>query len=86
MDSLHRGVDDFADPQHVGRIVNYVAVKRDISEHLRLTAQFQQAQKMEAVGLRGRRGPRLQQYARCNPRLYGTSPEQRGPGSQLHAD
>ncbi len=34
-----------------GRIVNYVAVKRDITEHLRLTAQFQQAQKMEAVGL-----------------------------------
>ncbi len=34
-----------------GQIVNYVAVKRDISEHLRLTAQFQQAQKMEAVGL-----------------------------------
>jgi signal transduction histidine kinase len=35
----------------LGRIVNYVAVKRDITEHLRLTAQFQQAQKMEAVGL-----------------------------------
>ena len=34
-----------------GRIVNYVAVKRDITEHLRLAAQFQQAQKMEAVGL-----------------------------------
>ncbi|MFA5179984.1 MAG: PAS domain S-box protein [Syntrophales bacterium] len=34
-----------------GRIVNYVAVKRDITEHLRLSAQFQQAQKMEAVGL-----------------------------------
>ena len=33
-----------------GRIVNYVAVKRDITEHLRLTEQFQQAQKMEAVG------------------------------------
>ena len=33
------------------RIVNYVAVKRDITEHLRLAAQFQQAQKMEAVGL-----------------------------------
>jgi PAS domain S-box-containing protein len=33
-----------------GRIVNYVAVKRDITEHLELTAQFQQAQKMEAVG------------------------------------
>jgi len=34
-----------------GRIVNYVAVKRDITEPLRLAAQFQQAQKMEAVGL-----------------------------------
>ncbi|MFZ1986579.1 MAG: PAS domain S-box protein [Desulfatitalea sp.] len=34
-----------------GWIVNYVAVKRDITDHLRLTAQFQQAQKMEAVGL-----------------------------------
>jgi two-component system cell cycle sensor histidine kinase/response regulator CckA len=33
-----------------GRIVNYVAVKRDVTEHLRLAAQFQQAQKMEAVG------------------------------------
>ncbi|MHB9098500.1 MAG: PAS domain-containing sensor histidine kinase, partial [Syntrophales bacterium] len=33
------------------RIINYVAVKRDLTEHLRLTAQFQQAQKMEAVGL-----------------------------------
>lgn len=34
-----------------GRIVNYVAVKRDITSHLQLTAQFQQAQKMEAVDL-----------------------------------
>ncbi len=33
-----------------GRIVNYVSVKRDITEHLELTARFQQAQKMEAVG------------------------------------
>ncbi|NVN92203.1 MAG: PAS domain S-box protein [Desulfuromonadales bacterium] len=33
-----------------GLIVNYVSVKRDITDHLRLTAQFQQAQKMEAVG------------------------------------
>jgi two-component system cell cycle sensor histidine kinase/response regulator CckA len=33
-----------------GRIVNYVAVKRDITEHLALAAQLQQAQKMEAVG------------------------------------
>ncbi len=34
-----------------GRVVNYVAVQRNITEQLRLTAQFQQAQKMEAVGL-----------------------------------
>jgi two-component system cell cycle sensor histidine kinase/response regulator CckA len=33
-----------------GRIVHYVAVKRDITEHLRLADQFQQAQKMESVG------------------------------------
>ena len=33
-----------------GWIVNYVAVKRDISEQLRLADQFQQAQKMESVG------------------------------------
>ena len=34
-----------------GRIINYVAVKRDITEELRMADQFQQAQKMEAVGL-----------------------------------
>jgi len=33
-----------------GKIVNYVAVKRDITEHLRLEAQLRQAQKMESVG------------------------------------
>jgi len=33
------------------KIVNYVAVNRDVTEHLRLAAQYQQAQKMEAVGL-----------------------------------
>jgi PAS domain S-box-containing protein len=33
-----------------GRIVNYVAVKRDISEHIRLSEELQQAQKMESVG------------------------------------
>ena len=36
---------------HSGRIINYVAVQRDITEHLHLTAQLQQAHKMEAVGL-----------------------------------
>jgi two-component system cell cycle sensor histidine kinase/response regulator CckA len=33
-----------------GRIINYVAVKHDITEHLRVAAQLQQAQKMESVG------------------------------------
>jgi len=33
------------------QIVNYVAVKRDITSQLRLAAQFLQAQKMEAVGV-----------------------------------
>lgn len=33
-----------------GRIVNYVTVKRDITEHLRLSEQLEQAQKMESVG------------------------------------
>lgn len=33
------------------QIVNYVAVNRDLTEHLRLSAQFHQAQKMESVGL-----------------------------------
>ncbi|MBN1827937.1 MAG: response regulator [Deltaproteobacteria bacterium] len=33
-----------------GRFVNYVAVKRDITEHLQLEAQLFQAQKMESVG------------------------------------
>ncbi len=33
-----------------GKIVNYVAVKRDITEHLELSKQLVQAQKMEAVG------------------------------------
>jgi len=33
-----------------GLIVSYVAVKHDISEQLKLAAQFQQAQKMESVG------------------------------------
>ncbi len=33
-----------------GRIVNYVAVKHDITEHLQLATQLQHAQKMESVG------------------------------------
>ncbi len=34
----------------VGKTVNFVAVKRDITEQLAMAAQLQQAQKMEAVG------------------------------------
>ena len=33
-----------------GAIINYVAVKHDVSDRRRLESQFQQAQKMEAVG------------------------------------
>ena len=33
-----------------GKIVNFVAVKRNITEHLRLAEQLQQAQRMESVG------------------------------------
>ncbi|ADW17846.1 multi-sensor hybrid histidine kinase [Desulfobulbus propionicus DSM 2032] len=33
-----------------GEIINYVAVKRDITAHLKLEQQFLQAQKMESVG------------------------------------
>ena len=35
----------------LGQIVNYMGVGRDITDNLRLAAQFQQAQKMEAIGL-----------------------------------
>jgi PAS domain S-box-containing protein len=33
-----------------GNIINYVAVKRDITEQLALSAQYQQAQKMDSIG------------------------------------
>ncbi len=33
-----------------GKIINFVGVKRDITAHLEMTAQLQQAQKMESVG------------------------------------
>jgi PAS domain S-box-containing protein len=34
-----------------GKIVNYVAVNRDVTREVQLEAQFRQAQKMEAIGL-----------------------------------
>ncbi len=33
-----------------GKIVNFVAVKRDVTEHLQLEEQLRQAQKMESIG------------------------------------
>lgn len=33
-----------------GKIINFVAVKKDVTEHLRLSAQVQQAQKLESIG------------------------------------
>ncbi len=33
-----------------GQVVNYVAVKRDVTREVQLEAQFRQAQKMEAIG------------------------------------
>jgi PAS domain S-box-containing protein len=33
-----------------GRVINYVAVKRDVTEHVRLEEQLRQAQKMESIG------------------------------------
>ncbi len=35
---------------HAGRIVSYVAVKRDVTREVRLQKQLRQAQKMEAIG------------------------------------
>ena len=35
---------------HFGKIVNYVAVKRDVTREVSLQRQLQQAQKMEAIG------------------------------------
>jgi PAS domain S-box-containing protein len=34
----------------IGTIINFVAVERDVTEHLELSKQFLQAQKMEAIG------------------------------------
>ena len=36
---------------NLGRVVNYVAVKRDVTRELQLEEQYRQAQKMEAIGL-----------------------------------
>jgi PAS domain S-box-containing protein len=33
-----------------GKVINYVAVKRDVTQELKLESQFRQAQKMESIG------------------------------------
>ena len=70
-----------------GRIVNYVAVKRDITEQLRLAAQFQQAQKMEAVGLLA--GGVAHDYNNMLSVIIGYAElalEKVGPAEPLHAN
>jgi two-component system cell cycle sensor histidine kinase/response regulator CckA len=70
-----------------GRIVNYVAVKRDITDHLRLAAQFQQAQKMEAVGLLA--GGVAHDYNNMLSVILGYTElalNKVGPDQALHAD
>ena len=70
-----------------GQIVNYVAVKRDITEHLRLAAQFQQAQKMEAVGLLA--GGVAHDYNNMLSVILGYAEmalEKVAPAEPLHAD
>jgi PAS domain S-box-containing protein len=70
-----------------GKIVNYVAVKRDITEHLRLAAQFQQAQKMEAVGLLA--GGVAHDYNNMLSVILGYAElalEKVAPGEPLHTD
>lgn len=70
-----------------GLIVNYVAVKRDITEDLRLAAQFQQAQKMEAVGLLA--GGVAHDYNNMLSVILGYAEmalEKVGPADPLHAD
>jgi len=36
---------------HTGKVVNFVAVKRDITQHLILEKQIRQSQKMQAIGM-----------------------------------
>ncbi|WP_319585661.1 PAS domain S-box protein [uncultured Desulfobulbus sp.] len=70
-----------------GHIVNYVAVKRDITEQLRLAAQFQQAQKMEAVGLLA--GGVAHDYNNMLSVILGYAElalEKVAPGEPLHTD
>ncbi len=36
---------------HTGKVINYVAVKRDVTQHLVLEKQIRQSQKMQAIGM-----------------------------------
>ena len=62
-----------------GKIVNFVAAKRDVTEMLSLEKQVRTAQKMEAVGtLAGGHRARLQQRTDGNRRIRGTPAHEDG--------
>ncbi len=51
-DGTHYTEEATISPVHdaTGTIINYVAVKRDLTDHLKMQAQLLQAQKLEAIG------------------------------------